>query len=188
MLLSLLGWTLLAVVLLAVAVIVLPVKLRASGRSTPHRHVRLEVSLLGGLTPYLGVFDSARPRSRKEKPETPSKPKKKDRATSSARSRMMRNAPRLLLDWLGRFHFKHLNVRGVFGLGDPAETGTVYGMLCPLIYAIPPGGRVDFALTPDFERPCLEGQFEAAVSVVPAGLLVSALQFLWRSFGPEAAS
>lgn len=186
MLLSLLGWTLLAGVLLAVAVIVLPVELRASGQSTPHRHVRFEVSLLGGLTPYLGVFDSSRPKRKKEKRKAPRKPKDKDHPPSDARARMLRNAPRLLHDWLGRFHFKRLNVRGVFGLGDPVETGTLYGMLCPLIYAIPPGSRVDVALTPSFERPCLEGRFEAAVSVVPAALLISALQFLWRSFGPGA--
>lgn len=186
MLISVLGWTLFAALLAVLAALALPVTLRASARSSPHGRVLLQVSLFAGLAPYVTVVDSARPKTPRRTKKKRDKARKGRNEASRAAPHLIRNAPRLLLDWLRQFRFRALDVEGRFGLSDPAYTGELFGMLCPLVYGLPPGERIRIAVTPTFEKPGLEGRLDATLAVVPLTLVPPALRFVWRSFVARA--
>ncbi|MDF0601521.1 DUF2953 domain-containing protein [Psychromarinibacter sp. C21-152] len=185
-------WLLLILVLGVVAVLALPVRLRVVGRTQPERWVRVELGLLGGLVPRFAVFDSVRSGGGEAPPDQPAAPKpgrRRKRGTSGKRRgrRMIRAAPRLLQDLLRQVRIERLDLDGCFGLGDPAETGQVFGMLAPLAYGggwmLGPGARL--AVTPVFDRACLEGRGDVMVAVVPLALVPPAIRFAWAVFGPR---
>ena len=65
-------------------------------------------------------------------------------------------------------------------MGDPAETGLVFGLLTPLIY----GARSDTVrldVRPDFDRLCAEGHLDAIVQITPVRLVPVALRFGWAN-------
>lgn len=168
------------------AIISLPVKLRFLAQTGPHPDFRLEVSLLGGITPALPITDGERTK-KKPKKQKPKKEKKKSGGPNTDRvMRMIKAAPDLVIDLLRQFHFEHLSVQGVFGLGDPAETGQLYGRLMPFIYGPCFSEKISIAIRPDFEKAHLSGAADAVISVTPATLFPPAIQFTWRSFGPRS--
>lgn len=184
---AILCWILAAVFAIVVAVTALPVRLQASARSTPHLRVQVRISPLAGIAPYLSIIDSDRPKRKSaDKTKTAKPPKRKKGAFSGAGPKLLPNAPRLIAQWLRQIRFHSLTARGGLGLTDPAETGVLFGMLCPLIYGSPPSERISISVTPVFERPCLEGQFEATVSVIPLSLVPAAARFVWSSFFSRA--
>ena len=180
-------WMLAAVFAIVVAVTALPVRLQASARSKPHLRVQLKISPFAGIAPYLIIIDSDRPKRKSADKQKTAKPSKRIKgAFSGAGPKLLRNAPRLIARWLRQVRFQSLTARGGLGLTDPAETGALFGMLCPLIYGLPPSDRICISVTPVFDRPCLEGQFEATASVIPLSLVPAAAQFVWSSFFSRA--
>lgn len=179
------------VVLIAiVAVVATPVRLRVVACSEPAPRVRLLLGLLGGWIPSIAVVDSARrDRSRRETDRAPrERPRKRRERRTADRTRLARirkAAPTLVRDLLRTVRLERLLLRGQVGLDDPADTGRLYGLVVPVLFATrwawPPSAVV--SVTPVFDRACLEGEADIALEVVPVRLLPPALRFGWAVFG-----
>lgn len=185
---AVLFWSALGVLVLLAAVIALPVRLALIAETEPRRRLRLWLVLFGGLTPSLPVVDTerrgqrSRSRSTRKERNRKQRPPRRDRA-----SRMLRAAPSLLRGLLGPVSVGRLRVHCRFGLDDPALTGQTFGLIAPLVY----GCRwawprvADVRVTPVFDRACLDGEADVAITFVPLRLLPPALRFAWASFGPR---
>jgi hypothetical protein len=126
---------------------------------------------------------------RKKKTERAPKaaPKKRPgrRSWQQQPQRVARAVVRLAADIL-----RHLRVNAVtldlkFGLGDPAETGQVYGLLAPLIYSANAIPLVRLSIDPAFDRTILTGRAELDLSLIPVTLLAPSVRFGWSAFGPR---
>ncbi len=176
------------VALLALAV--LPLRLRLAGSTSPAPRLRVELGLFGGLVPRLTAYDSARGVAKAKARRggaaetTPAAARERKRRRGVPpwlRGRwpaLLRGVPRLLADLLACLRIEHLHVDGEFGLDDPADTGRVWGMLAPLLYAVPPLAGVA-TVRPRFDGATLSGDAEATLRLVPAALLPPALRFAW---------
>jgi len=193
--LAVLFWTMLAIVGLIVILALLPLRVRVVVRSAPRAHARVELRLFGGLSPWIGIFDSARsgrpemeePEGAQDHEEAKAPKRKKGRARRVDVWRMIGALPDLARGLLRVFRVDRLDVEGVFGLGDPADTGAAYGMIAPPLvaagYAL--GRPHAVRVTPDFDRLAVEGRAEAEITVMPARAVPPALRFLWTVFGPR---
>ncbi len=172
---------------LVIATIVLPVRLRLQGQMGEEIWLRLDLHTLGGLAPAIAVLDTAK--RWKGKPR--SKKQKKERAASSSHSARsltrlpIRNIFRLVVELLRQFRIVWIRGEGEFGLDDPADTGTLYGILASVIYAGRHAADIDLDIRPDFGKSCLSGRIDTAVDVIPLRLLPPVLRFGWRTFGPR---
>jgi hypothetical protein len=179
--------------LAAAAVLLLPqgVALRAATHPAPR--LRLELRLFAGLVPRIVAWDSARPRRARAAPAPApatapvaaaarAARRGRDRGRSPRLSRALSAAPRLAADVLVRLRIDRLRAAGRFGLDDPAETGVLWGRLVPVLMLLPPPAEV--ALVPEFGGPVLEGEAEAALSVVPLRLVLPLARFLWAVLRP----
>ncbi|SMX21977.1 DUF2953 domain-containing protein [Boseongicola aestuarii] len=141
-----------------------------------------------GVRPF-GRYGPRIPLSgRKPKPDRPEekpldarpKPKKRKLRTKGLASAVIR----LIGDILQRICIDTARLQMRFGLGDPAETGQVFGYLSPLIYGTAPGQAICLEVEPVFDRAVLQGEAELDLSVVPATLLGPLFRFAWSAFGP----
>ena len=97
---------------------------------------------------------------------------------------MVRAGVQLIADVIGQFRIETADLDLRFGLGDPGETGQVYGQIVPLIHCASSLPHVRLCVEPAFDRAVLTGQAALDVSVVPARLVPPLLRFGWVAFGP----
>ena len=74
---------------------------------------------------------------------------------------------------------KQLRARFLFGLDDPADTGLVYGLLMSgisFLYAVP---KVDFVVTPIFDRYVVETNLKMKIRLVPINYLKAVVLFVF---------
>jgi len=71
---------------------------------------------------------------------------------------------------------KRLGVDLRFGLGDPAATGIIFGLLAPPLLCWP---SADIRLIPDYEETVFKGELVARVRVIPGQLLLDTLNFVF---------
>lgn len=116
--------------------------------------------------------DDTRPRKRRDKP-------KRTRDRPGLPPRLPRGVGRLIGELLACLRIDRLSAALTVGTGDPAETGGLYGQAMAVLVAT----RLDrsIRLTPDFTRARLDGQGEAAVSVVPITLVPPIVRFGWTN-------
>lgn len=162
-----------AVLIVAVAVLACPVRVRFKADVEARARVRVLLELLDGRVPAMTLYDSWQPRKQKRKAEDkrPPKPRK-------ARHRQMPPPGavlRLVTDILARIRIRRLRIGGVVGLGDPAATGQLYGAICTLKYGLP-GGPAVIDVVPDFGAPRFQGRAEGVFSVRPLALVPPALR------------
>lgn len=183
---------LLAVVVLAVIVLFLPFRLRLSVRSAPGAFFRVEIRPFAGLLPWIPLVDSARPKETEPEaePEAPEPGRPSARKRRGPRIdvwRVLRALPRFIRDSLHIFRIDRIEVEGIFGLGDPAETGAAYGTIAPPLvaagYAL--GCAEAVRVTPDFDRATLEGRAEAEITVRPVRAIRPTVAFAWAVLGPR---
>ena len=182
---AILGWMLLALAIALLAVVALPIELAVKADTGARPRLRTTLRLLGGLTPPIAFSSAGARRSGARKPaKGPKRPKRRGRSKGGPPARMIRQAPRLVLDLLRRITLHRLALDLRLGFDDPATTGEVYGLL--LACAGPLRGRpnVDIALAPSFEGAVFDSRAELALRVTPLALVPPALGFAWRSFGP----
>lgn len=185
-------WIVLVLLAVVIAVLATPVLLAVSAATEPLARSRVAVRLLGGWTPPIVIHDSARPRdkppARRSKTEPADKPRKKRRRErGSGRTfvrvrRGMAATPRLLVDIVGKVHIDRLLVDADIGLGDPADTGQVMGLVSALVYARRPRRNVSVAIRPDFTGARIDGRLDAVLSIVPMALVPPGLVFAWRIY------
>lgn len=190
--LTILLWLLLVLLVLLAGVLLTPVRLRGHIRTAPQLSYRVEVRVLGGLTPAFALVDSTRQHkpaadkaAAQKKPRSKKPKKKMARRGFKNGARMAAAFPRLFSDLFRTIHLDFLSVDGEIGLDDPADTGRLYGWLTPLQFAVVPPANIDVSLRPNFEHPGLAGEAEAAVHLTAAALVPPAVRFAWHAFGPR---
>ena len=184
-LVGILLWLLLAVVVLVGLFLVTPVSFRVHVTNSPRLAYRVEMHALGGLAPRITLAHGAHQIAVAEHKAKPAKPRQR---TSSGPRRvsgaLIRALPELAKDILRHVHVAELHIDADYGLGDPADTGQLSGLLMPLQHASPLPAAVLLDLRPDFTRACLKGSITAAVRFTVAAFFVPVLRFAWRAFGP----
>ena len=100
-------------------------------------------------------------------------------------SDMLAALPGLIKGLLSAFHIDRLELDADFGFEDPAETGHLYGLLCPILYGIPPSPRWRIAIRPVFGQAFFRADAKGAVRVTPAALLLPVAGFVWQVWGPR---
>lgn len=91
---------------------------------------------------------------------------------------MIAATPRLLSDLAGLVRLERLRVDGRLGLGDPADTGSLYAVLMPLRF-LGPSALSNLRLEPDFERTGFRGDADIVASMVPVSLVAPVSRWLW---------
>jgi len=182
-------WLLAGLLAVLIVIVIVPIHLNVTAQSGGTPAMRLQLRLLSAGLPPLFTLTPGGRSDRKEPAARPakvlSKRKKRTRGWFSARlrqslPRLLTNVPGLIADTLSGIHLDLLHAKGRFGFSDPAETGRVFGQLCPVIYALPTE-RIDLTCTPDFNRRCLEGEIELAVHFQIIRLASPTLGLLWRA-------
>jgi hypothetical protein len=85
---------------------------------------------------------------------------------------------------LGRtVRLRRLTIQGRIGLGDPADTGRCWGMLCAMAGMMSKARRIILRLEPDFERAVFEVDGHGAIRIVPLRVIAALLRFV---FSPPA--
>lgn len=172
--LAVLGWLLLALVVVILAVLLAPIHLRARADSATAEYL-FELRLFSARLPRLvrirGTFGATgRTAPEPAYPERPAgKPRKKRRRIRLDPRRALHEIPLLLTDTLKGIHIDLLRLDARIGLADPAETGQLYGMLCPLAFGLP-SGRAEIEVIPDFSQPGFSGEGEISIHFTPARL------------------
>ena len=187
--LGILLWIVAAVLGLIVLILVLPVRVSLRLASGPRMDAGAEIRLLAGLAPPIRL---SRPRHGAEAtPESEAgsghrrpdrRPKRVRRRGAAVAGRLLSAAPRALGRMVRKVHLERVEIDGDLGLGDPAETGALFGWLMPLIHTLPsPRFRLD--LRPDFSAARISVRAEAAFRIIPAALLPPLAALLWAGFG-----
>lgn len=181
MVFQVLAWLGIALLVFAILVLVLPVHVAVLWQSDPAKPSTVALRLLGGVILAIKVYDSSRPAKPKKK--AAHKDRRRRRARGSGRlpqRNVLTEVPPLIHRLLAAVHVDQLRLDAEFGLGDPAETGQLYGQLCPLIYTS--AGRI--SLRPNFDVPCLKGTGLARLHFSVLGLVWPFFRFGWRMIVP----
>ena len=181
--LQILLWGVLALLIAILLLGALPLRVALTGEAGAVARLRVTIGLMGGMVPVLVVYDSEKP-GKPRKKGARKKPKRRKGWRGKGSVRLAGEFPALLRGLLRQIRFEEFRLQGRFGLGDPADTGTVFGMLTPILYGLPARRGVTIALVPDFDTACLDGRLRAALRITPVTLLPPILHFLWRVFGP----
>ena len=180
MVVQLLLWLIAGFLALVTLFMILPVRVAMSLQNDPANRATVLVRPFGGVSPQIAVYDS----SRKSKPKAAVTRKRAQRKKSAGKMRARGNFVTEIVVLVRRvlraIHIEVLRVDADFGLGDPADTGQLFGQICPLIYAS--GGHVN--LRPDFGEACLRGNIIAQFRVIPVALIWPFIGFGWQVFGP----
>lgn len=174
-LLSAILWVLLALIVLLLIVLSLPLRLELQVRKEEHWCFSALIRPLGRFGPGIPLSrKKPRPKARKE----PAAPHRKKRRGAGHNPQTIAIAVlRLLQDLLALIRLEHLKLDAEIGLGDPADTGQLYGALLPVEYAVSGLPRTWVRITPAFDRAVLSGAAELALSVVPILLFGPAFRF-----------
>ena len=184
--------------LLALLVLATPVHLVLNAEVGQATRFRLRMRLLGGLTPWLRLVDTARPdrlpsgsrapvrrKALKPRSRPENHPGRRWGVQNEKMWRLLQALPELLRREFRRIRIEQLLVEGDIGLGDPADTGQLFGYIMPLTHSLRlPRTRI--RLRPDFNALRVEGQAEAVVHIVPLTLLLPAVLLGWRVFVARA--
>lgn len=180
--------TLAALLALLITALATPLRLAVTLSTAPSWRLKIAARMFGGLTPPLTIHDSKR---RERRVKTPKKAPQVEKTSKSAArrggvaraTRVVAASPRLLTDLLRPIHLRRLSIDADIGLGDPADTGQLFGLIYALTYARPPGGGVSIAVRPDFTEARASGEFDAEASVIPLAFLAPGLRLAWSVYG-----
>lgn len=188
LLIAIILWLLGGMLVVVCLALITPIFVRVHLSTSPQLAYRVEVRALAGLAPRLTVSDGPRkgPASGPRPTKKPAGPKQRQKPRrKGVQLCVVRAIPALIKGVLERIHLAELHVDADFGLGDPADTGRLCGLLMPLQYASPMPASVALDLRPDFTGPCLKGSLTAVFRVTVAALVVPFSQFAWRVYGPR---
>ena len=174
------SWLLVAAGLLLAALVLLPLRLSLRLDSAPAARLRLVVGVLA-LPPRWTLVDTARPRSGgRDRPDRPAGSRAPADRAPVRRARVLAALPRAGVDLLRRVRVESCHLEVLFGLGDPAATGELFGRLIPLTaarWAMPPGSVL--RLEPDFASEVLEGQGAIVLRVIPVLWIAPLVRLAW---------
>lgn len=181
MALQILLWLGLSFLVVIILFLILPIHVVLSWQSDPAKQSTVLLRLFGGVFPTIRVYDSSKPPLAKKLVRKNRKRRGKTRKRGwNARGDLLPEVLVLARRVLGAIHIDVLRLDAEVGLGDPAETGQLYGQLCPLIYTT----AEHFILRPNFEKACFQGSAMAQIRFTILGLIWPFARFGWRMFGP----
>lgn len=156
--------------------------------TTPQPRWRIALYVLGGRIgmPVMESDPSEAEKPDLEKPASDLKrqPKPKQKSSVGRAQRAAGASVRMIMQVLRRISVLEASVEGTFGLPDPADTGAVYGVLTPLIFATPRSSRARWAIEPDFHNAGFSGTAALRLRLRPVALVSPLTAFVWRVFGP----
>lgn len=182
-------WTILVLLAVALVIVLAPIRIRVTGQSEAPAYLRVSLGLVDGIVPDFAPIDTRRPKA--SKPRAGAADKKRQRGTEKSGgaltlewSRIAKATPRLLADVVGTVEIRKLELSARFGTGDPADTGTIYGHLTPVLYGLG-ASRTGIDVTPDFRERRLDGKIDGDIRFTPAWLVPAGIRFAWSAFGPR---
>ena len=175
-------WSFAAVLLLVGAAMVIPLFIEVTVQKNEHLRVSVALRPFGWLGPRIPLPVSRRSRDKKKK--TPVKVRSKQGMLPRNPQRIMRPAARLLADIIQRVGVRSMVLDTRFGLGDPGQTGQLFGLFAPLLYGTAGTPHMQVNVEPVFDETVLTGRLELVLTLVPVRLLQPALRFGWHAFGP----
>lgn len=160
-----------------------PVMLALTLEMSPTWRLSTSVRLIGGLTPAISFRNDGR-KNQQIKTETAAKAKGRAlRRSSTDIFRAISATPRLLAEILRRLRINHLAVDADVGLGDPADTGQLFGMVLAVTHAMPSKQNVSIVIRPDFAKSRASGRIDAELSFIPLTLIGPGARFAWHIMG-----
>lgn len=179
------------VVLLAIPV---DVTVSVQRHNAPRGHVI--VAWLFGLVRYSPKTEASKPfaqetrrakapsETRKPKPEEqPHQKAKQNRGIQHAFTVLqtrgfVRRIIKLLFHLFKRIRIRVLTIQGRIGLGDPADTGRLWGMISAMSGVLALAQHAIFALEPDFERAIFEIDGQGVFRIIPLQILIILTLFI----------
>jgi len=177
-------WLLIALLFLLAGLLIAPVRFWVSLNADPGLRLVIIARPFGGVLPPLRIVDSTRKRKTKDKDVKKKRTQKKRKRRFVLRGPALVAAlPDLISGLLRSIRIDSLSLIGEFGVGDPADTGHLYGILTPLIFGTAAKPDTRIIIRPNFDNRCLSGALETRLSMIPATLISPLLGFAWRVFG-----
>ncbi len=129
---------------------------------------------LGRFGPRIALSTRSRQKTTSEAPAA-----KADRLGRMKMGKFVPAMLRFLRDFLARIRLHRLRIDLDYGLGDPALTGELFGVVAPILYGTHASQRIEARITPHFDRKVLRGSGDLALSLTPVTLAGPALRFGW---------
>lgn len=175
-------WVLAALMGLVLLVLSLPVRLVARIENEPRLLVSVKASVLGGLLPAFPVFHSDTKKTKDTTPATPAKKdKKRDKQDDGRKPKRTlawaKAIPNLARKLVREIAIERLWARIVVGLGDPADTGVLFGQMASLRYALAGWPILTIDVQPDFTQARLGAEAELALRFTPIRLVPPLVSF-----------
>jgi hypothetical protein len=140
----------------------------------------------GGILPRRKKPAAAK-REEKAVPEKETRPRRRKRGRTrwpryalavSRADGLITRGLRLVRDLVLGLRIRELILDIRFGLDDPADTGQLYGSLCPVLIPIESLTASRVHVEPEFDGPALNGVFSGALRLVPLRVVGSLLVFV----------
>lgn len=160
----------------------MPLRLELEVHKSEAWHFRAALRPFGRYGPRIALSGRKQKSYRREEEPRDARATRKKRQVRA--KGLASAAMRLIGDILRRVHIDVASFQIRFGLGDPAETGQLFGYLAPLVYGGAPCQTISFEVEPVFDRALLEGKAQLDLSIIPATLLGPLFRFGWAAFGP----
>lgn len=164
---------------LAILLLAIPVSLTIHVERAVALRVSWRIRWLFGLVKVQSERQ-IQPRDSRPKTTGPSRPLRSTRSRLGGNGKMalaalrtrgfVRRSMRLLTDLRHHVHCDNFSLQMEFGFEDPADTGRVYGALCPMLAATA-GAGFEVRCQPNFSRTCLEGSGATAVRIRPISII-----------------
>ena len=170
------------IIFLFLLVLIIPVETAFKLKSREKPYGKIVLSLMFGLITYPIYPQKAK--IAKDKPKAP-KPKKGKRPKDRRRFLKLIGNTKLLSSIIHTIRSLLSSIKPDlekfylrFGIGDPADTGVVWGCLGPISGFLYSLNNKNFAIEPDFFEPAFDLEAEGRLSIVPFEIILIFLRFL----------
>ncbi|MEJ2636702.1 MAG: DUF2953 domain-containing protein [Calditrichia bacterium] len=138
----------------------------------------------------LARFKIGKKKKIKPKRKNPDKKKAKKRGRKKGASKfrflgliteaLLRRVFRLLLDIFRAIHFRKVGADIRAGLGEPADTGMIFGLTSPVFLLLPNSVQSQIRLSPDFgDEAVFAGDASGSIRLWPIEIIFIALKFIF---------
>jgi hypothetical protein len=162
--------------LFCLALLALPVDLSFTLKKEETLDYRAELGLLFGLV----TVDLSKKEKKPVQRVLPKKPQKKPKSTKPhlgsvlGNKKLVKRTVRLVRDLLHSLQIEELKLHCRIGLGDPAYTGMLFGLLNPLLLP-----TRNITLNADFQEAVFEGYCKAKIRIFPIRVIGFLLAFIF---------
>lgn len=175
---------LIALVLAVVAIACTPVRITADLDSERRPALSFRIAILGCLLTVYSTKRSSGDASAKKSRLTGAKGRGKlaARKMVARAPYVARAAPRFICGIARRVRLEAMSADVSFGLPDPADTGTLYGALTPIVLLLGIRASARVTLRPNFAKAVWKGRGRLAARFTPISLALPVLAFGWSVF------